>query len=143
MRRLLKAAGHPYLPITSGSLIDLMAALDAAKYRSPDNYLSDWKRQHAEAGHVWTGQLDALRKDMLRATSRGKGPPRRAETFGAEDLPAKASADPAPAIRGGPRFPHLLRPGTGSDSTLVRRNALGRAAAPRSAGFALLSRALR
>ena len=117
MRLLLQRPRHGFLPIRPDSLTDLAAALDTAKGRSVVNYLSDWKRQHTAAGRPWTDQLEALRKDLLRATSRGKGPPKRAETFGAENLPAVASDDPAPVIRGGPCFPRLLAPvGVGGPS---------------------------
>ena len=106
VKRLLKIAGHRWLPITADSMKDVAAAL--LKHRSLANYLGDWRREHVMAGHTWADGLQALRKDLLRAASRGQGPPRQAETFGAEQLPNKTRTDERPVVADGPMWPWLM-----------------------------------
>ena len=108
MKRILKRAGHRWLPVTPRALQDLVASLHAARHRSIPNYVGDWRREHVRAGHPWTEGLVALRKDLIRAASRGQGPPQRAPTFGAERLPTITPGDEAPRSKGGPRWPWLM-----------------------------------
>ena len=108
IRRLLAAAGRPFLPISPEAMKDLGAALHAGGHRSTSNYFGDWKKVHVEADYPWTDRLAALRKDLLRASARGRGPPKRAETFGAEQMPQKTSDAEHPVTRGGPRWPRLM-----------------------------------
>ena len=105
---LCRKAGHPFLPIGPASLEDVMACLLDGKHRSAPSYVSDWKKEHIEAGHPWTSQLESLRRDTTRAVQRGIGPPRRAEAFVAEELAARSTADPKPITKGGPLFAALL-----------------------------------
>ena len=81
VKRLLKAARRPYLPVTARALNDVVAALLAGGHRSVANYLGDWKKDHLEAGHAWTDHLVLRRRDLLRAAtgvafknSSGNGP---------------------------------------------------------------------
>ena len=106
VRRLLRRAGHGWLPITSESLKDVAAAL--RKHRSLANYLCDWRREHLMAGHTWGEGLQTLRKELIRAATRGQGPPRRAPTFGAENLPNPTPTEEKPLADGGPRWPWLM-----------------------------------
>ena len=106
VKSLLRAAGHRWLPITADALEDVAASL--RNHRSIENYLSDWRREHIKAGHAWTDGLQELRKDVLRAATRGQGPPRRAQTFGAEQLPNETQTDEPPVVDGGPLWPWLM-----------------------------------
>ena len=108
VKKILKAAGHPWLPISPSSLKDVMATLHHSGYRSLQNHVGDWRQEHVKAGHNWTDGLIALRKDLLRSAVRGQGPPRRAETFGAERLPNATSADEAPVVPSGPLWPQIM-----------------------------------
>ena len=108
LRRLLRGTGRPFLPITAEAMRDVAAALLAGRYRSTANFLADWRKAHVEAGHPWTERLIVLRRDLLRASARGQGPPKRAATFGAERLPLVPDTRSEPITRGGPRWPWLL-----------------------------------
>ena len=108
VRKLLKAAGHRYLPITTPAMTAFVSSLVSGGHRSVANYLGDWRKEHAIAGHAWTDALSSCRKDLLRAATRGQGPPRRAEVFGAERLPRVPSDSQSPVVRAGPRWPWLM-----------------------------------
>ena len=106
VRRLLRRAGHRWLPITADAMKDVAAAL--RKHRSLANYLCDWRREHVVAGHAWGDGLQALRKDLLRAAARGQGPPRQAQTFGAERLPNETIPEEQPMVEHGPHWPRIM-----------------------------------
>ena len=108
VKRLLKKAGRQFLPITCEGMTDLVACLAEAKHRSVPSYLTAWKRRHLQAQHPWTDALTAQRKDLERAAERGQGPPKRAETFGAEKLPAVPEGSRKPIVKGGPSYPAWL-----------------------------------
>ena len=104
--------GHEYLPITSSSLLDLMATLAAAHYRSAPSYISVWKKDHILGDHVWTDKLQAESRDWDTAATRGIGAPRRAEAYKAEELP-RVPAVPEAEPRRGPLWPgHAVSAGT-------------------------------
>ena len=108
VKKLLKRAGHRYLPASQAAMTDLVACLHSGGHRSVGNYLSDWRREHLSAGHEWGEALAALRKDCVRASERGQGPAKQAETFGAERLPRKTDTRERPVVKGGPKWPWLL-----------------------------------
>ena len=76
IRRLLRKAGHPYMPATPSSMADLCATIVAARYRSVPAYLGIWKKDLILAGHPWDALLETLRTDYLRAAARGIPTPR-------------------------------------------------------------------
>ena len=108
VKRLLRKAGHPYLPMTPKALEDLCAVMAAARYRSLPDYLSIWRRDHLMAGHTWTEHLGLLRHDCQRAAARGMGPPKRADAFAAEELPKVHTGPHDPIAKGGPIMPGLF-----------------------------------
>ena len=111
--RVLRKAGHAYLPMTPEKMKDLSAALTAARYRSIPSYLSAWRRDHVMAAHAWTEQLEQVRQDCHRAVTRGIGPARRAATYRAEELPRVHPGPHEPVVKGGPRWPgHFVAVGS-------------------------------
>ena len=106
IRKLLRAMGAGYLPITPASLEELASVLVSCHYRSFYSYLSLWKKEHVVAGHAWTEALEETRKDCKRAGERGLGPTRKAPTFTAENLAVGQWGD-EPLHAGGPRLPAL------------------------------------
>ena len=105
IKKILKKAGHNYLPAGTRSITDLCACLVAARYRSVPAYLGIWKRDHIQAGHPWSEQHELLRRDYLRAAARGIGPPRKAEAYKAENLHKVHPGPHDPVVKGGPHMP--------------------------------------
>ena len=86
MRELGRGAAPPseLLPVTTPNVLDIAAALKAGAYHSTDACLGSQK-EHFNAEHQWTENLETARADAVRIVERGIGPSGHAGDFDAGD----------------------------------------------------------
>lgn len=86
IRAIIGSDRTPPNEVTSETLLDLAASLNAGGYRSAYAYLVELRLWAVEAGQDWTDKLQLHVRQAKRSIQRGLGPPRRAlaaklETF--------------------------------------------------------------
>eukprot|EP00974_Lingulodinium_polyedra_P007794 741930-Lingulodinium_polyedra.AAC.1 len=66
-RQVASVAGfEPSAPLAPTTIVNVVAVLAQAGYRSVPGTFSLAKQARVRAGHAWTGQLDLASRDALR-----------------------------------------------------------------------------
>ena len=78
--------GLEAFPLFTEKIVKVFAVLRASGFRSVYSYVCEARQFHIRLGHTWTAELDLFVKDPKRASTRGLGPPVKAEEIPEELL---------------------------------------------------------
>ena len=103
-RSLSTAAGFDPESLTPKHMNEVAAVMQAAHYRSVQDYVTLAKMDFLRNGGQWTDTLRVTHHDLQRAATRGLGPPARAAPFPLH-LASQLPDGPEPLVEGGPLWP--------------------------------------
>ena len=93
--------------LTPATVVQVVASLVQAGFRSVPTLISAAKRQHTADGYSWTPQLDLVTRDCLRAALRGVGPPNQSAAFPLDKIPDIPDSED-PWVHDGPVGPRRV-----------------------------------